>query len=169
MFDSIVLIRLKPSYLYLIMADFAGEHSSPLQNANEISADQLIRSKSNSFCFPYRSLQNMRRENYNHNSLGEYLFFSAILFCYPFSSPISLYHKSAEKTSSLPKFCAYEFSVKSIAPTVFCFYLRSIVRTASRSPSAVAYSLSSPALLPTISATPILPARICRCGSVTGV
>ena len=34
-----------------------------------------------------------------------------IIFLYPFSSPTPLYYKSAEKTSSLPIFCACKFSV----------------------------------------------------------
>lgn len=60
------------------MVDFAVEHSLPLRSANRTPVGQSIHSKSNSFCFPYRWLQNMHRENYIHNSLGEYLFFSEI-------------------------------------------------------------------------------------------
>ena len=95
------------------MVDFAGEHSSPLRSANRTPVGQSIHSKSNSFCFPYRWLQNMHRENYNHNSWAVYLFFSAVLFCSPFSSPIPLYHKSAEETSSLPKLRVCHFSAKN--------------------------------------------------------
>ena len=64
-------------------------------------------------CFACISLQNMRPQNCNHNCQGEDVFVSVILFLYPFSSPFPLYHKSAEKTSSLPKLCAFKFSVKN--------------------------------------------------------
>ena len=45
-------------------------------------------------------------------------------FRYPLSSPIPLYHKSAEKTSSLPKFCVTYFSVKDNKETCWHCFLR---------------------------------------------
>ena len=62
------------------------------------------------FYFECISLKNMRLFHYNQSPLVEALSFSEILFRCPFSSPVPLSHKSAEKTSSLPISCAFNFS-----------------------------------------------------------
>ena len=121
-FDSDVPIRLTRSCRYSIMADFAGEHSSPLRNTHKMKFETIFRQIRSSyilslstiymhkqcpalrckithtFCFACMSLQNTHLQNFNHNCQDEDSFF--IRFHHP-------YHYNANrqrKTFSPPIF-----------------------------------------------------------------
>ena len=69
----------------------------------------------------------MPRVYCNRNSLTVNAFFAVTLFHDPFSSPVPLYQKSAEKTIPLPKFCDCPFSAKNAERRAVSFCLIAVV------------------------------------------
>ena len=74
--------------------------------------------------------------SYNQNFAIAIFFFAAILFLYPFVSPTPLYHQSAEKTTSLPKFMCHGPSGTPVSdgqsrtpvPTIANILMRTLVK-----------------------------------------